>query len=152
MEQHLQNNHSQETTAQRQPIRADSKGRFYATGRRKSSVARVWIKPGLGRYSVNGRALEQYFFFPALKVLAQLSFKAVEQLNHYDVTCTVQGGGLSGQAGALCHGISCALAGSDLSLRPLLKKQGFLTRDARRVERKKPGKPKARKSFQLSKR
>nr|WP_200863613.1 MULTISPECIES: 30S ribosomal protein S9 [Holospora] len=133
-------------------MKADSKGRFYATGRRKSSVARVWVKPGLGKFIVNGKSLEEYFFIPGLKVLAELSLKVTEKLAHYDTVCTVRGGGLSGQAGALCHGISCALAGSDLSLRPLLKKEGFLTRDARRVERKKPGKPKARKSFQFSKR
>ena len=147
MEQNLQ-----EQPIQRQPIQPDSKGRFYATGRRKSCVARVWLKPGMGKFTVNGKSLEHYFFIPALKVVAQLSLKITERLNYYDVKCTVQGGGLSGQAGALCHGISCALAGSDLTLRPLLKKQGFLTRDARRVERKKPGKPKARKSFQFSKR
>ncbi|ETZ07000.1 30S ribosomal protein S9 [Holospora obtusa F1] len=144
--------HLKEDSACRQSIKADRKGRFYSTGRRKSAVARVWIKPGTGKFVVNGKNLKDYFFVPMLKVLAELSLKITEKLSCYDTVCVVKGGGLSGQAGALCHGISCALAGSDLSLRPLLKKEGFLTRDARRVERKKPGKPKARKSFQFSKR
>lgn len=138
--------------SERKALKADAQGRFYATGRRKSSVARVWIKPGTGKFLVNDVSFEKYFFIPTHQVSTQLSLKVAERLDQYDVVCTVEGGGLSGQSGAVRHGISCALAGSDLSLRPILKKGGFLTRDARRVERKKPGKPKARKSFQFSKR
>lgn len=136
----------------RTPLKANTKGWFYATGRRKSSVARVWIKPGTGKFSVNNQLSSDYFFIPAHQTVIQFPLKLVECLGQYDIQCTVKGGGLSGQAGAVSHGLSCVLAGSDLTLRPVLKKKGCLTRDARRVERKKPGQPKARKNFQFSKR
>jgi small subunit ribosomal protein S9 len=136
----------------RTPLKANTKGWFYATGRRKSSVARVWIKPGTGKFSVNNQLSSDYFFIPGHQAVIQFPLKLVECLGQYDIQCTVKGGGLSGQAGAVSHGLSCVLAGSDLTLRPALKKKGCLTRDARRVERKKPGQPKARKHFQFSKR
>ena len=115
-------------------------------------MARVWIKPGSGRIEVNGRALEVYFARPVLRMIISQPFEAVERKGQYDVYCTVKGGGLSGQAGALRHGISKALTLFEPSLRPLLKKGGFLTRDSRVVERKKYGRRKARRSFQFSKR
>jgi small subunit ribosomal protein S9 len=130
----------------------DSKGRAYATGRRKDAVARVWIKPGIGRMTVNGRDLETYFARPVLRMLINQPFTAASRVQQYDVMCTVQGGGLSGQAGAVRHGISRAMCLFDPTLRPVLKQGGFLTRDAREVERKKYGKAKARRSFQFSKR
>lgn len=136
----------------RTPLKANTKGWFYATGRRKSSVARVWIKPGTGKFLVNDKQSSEYFFIPGHQTVIQFPLKLVECLGQYDIQCTVKGGGLSGQAGAVSHGLSCVLAGSDLTLRPVLKKKGCLTRDARRVERKKPGQPKARKNFQFSKR
>lgn len=136
----------------RTPLKANTKGWFYATGRRKSSVARVWIKPGTGKFSVNDKVSSDYFFIPGHQTVIQFPLKLVECLGQYDIQCTVKGGGLSGQAGAVSHGLSCVLAGSDLTLRAALKKKGCLTRDARRVERKKPGQPKARKNFQFSKR
>ena len=136
----------------RVPLKANAGGWFDATGRRKSSVARVWMKPGTGKFLVNDQPSSEYFFIPHHQILIQFPLKLVECLGQYDIQCTVKGGGLSGQAGAVGHGLSCVLAGSDLTLRPVLKKKGCLTRDARRVERKKPGKPKARKSFQFSKR
>ena len=130
----------------------DSLGRAYATGRRKNAVARVWIKPGSGRVSVNGRDEEIYFARAVLRMNLHQPFEAVERATQYDVKCTVSGGGLSGQAGAVRHGISRALLRYEPGLRAVLKKGGFLTRDSRSVERKKYGKPKARKSFQFSKR
>ena len=130
----------------------DEIGRSYATGKRKDAMARVWIKPGSGRIEVNGRALEVYFARPVLRMIISQPFEAVERKGQYDVYCTVKGGGLSGQAGALRHGISKALTLFEPSLRPLLKKGGFLTRDSRVVERKKYGRRKARRSFQFSKR
>ena len=130
----------------------DSLGRAYATGRRKNAVARVWIKPGSGRVSVNGRDEETYFARAVLRMILHQPFEAVERATQYDVKCTVTGGGLSGQAGAVRHGISRALLRYEPGLRAVLKKGGFLTRDSRSVERKKYGKPKARKSFQFSKR
>ena len=130
----------------------DKQGRAYATGKRKNAVARVWIKPGAGRVTVNGRDIAVYFARPVLRMLLSQPFQACNRLNQYDVTCSVAGGGLSGQAGAVRHGISRALTNFEPTLRPVLKKGGFLTRDSRVVERKKYGKAKARRSFQFSKR
>lgn len=130
----------------------DAQGRSYATGKRKDAIARVWIKPGKGKISVNGRESKIYFARPVLQMLMNQPFVVVNRQEQYDVTCTVTGGGLSGQAGAVRHGISKALTYFEPALRPLLKKEGFLTRDARVVERKKYGHKKARRSFQFSKR
>ncbi|MEM7444230.1 MAG: 30S ribosomal protein S9 [Pseudomonadota bacterium] len=130
----------------------DAQGRSYATGRRKDAVARVWIKPGTGRVTVNGRDQEIYFARPVLRMLLQQPFLVTERLNQFDVVCSVTGGGLSGQAGAVRHGISRALVNYEPELRGILKKGGFMTRDSRTVERKKYGKAKARRSFQFSKR
>ena len=130
----------------------DEHGRSYATGKRKDAVARVWIKPGSGRIEVNGRDVETYFARPVLRMILAQPFEAAERKNQYDVKCTVKGGGLSGQAGAVRHGISKALTLYEPSLRPALKSGGFLTRDSRVVERKKYGRRKARRSFQFSKR
>ena len=130
----------------------DEQGRSYATGKRKDAVARVWIKPGAGKITVNGREFERYFVRPVLRMVIHQPFEAADRKDQFDVTCTVKGGGLSGQAGAVRHGISKALTLYEPELRPVLKKGGFLTRDARVVERKKYGKAKARRSFQFSKR
>ena len=130
----------------------DEHGRSYATGKRKDAVARVWIKPGSGRIEVNGRDVETYFARPVLRMILAQPFEAAERKNQYDVKCTVKGGGLSGQAGAVRHGISKALTLYEPTLRPALKSGGFLTRDSRVVERKKYGRRKARRSFQFSKR
>ena len=130
----------------------DAQGRAYATGKRKDAVARVWIKPGSGRIQVNGRELEVYFARPTLRMVLNQPFEAVERKDQFDVIATVSGGGLSGQAGAVRHGISKALLAFEPTLRPVLKKGGFLTRDSRVVERKKYGRAKARRSFQFSKR
>jgi small subunit ribosomal protein S9 len=130
----------------------DAQGRSYATGKRKNAVARVWIKPGPGKVVVNGRDVETYFARPVLRMLINQPFATAEREGQYDVTCTVTGGGLSGQAGAVRHGISKALVSFEPVLRGSLKKGGFLTRDARVVERKKYGRRKARRSFQFSKR
>ena len=130
----------------------DAQGRAYATGKRKNAVARVWIKPGNGKITINGRDSPVYFARPVLRMLLNQPFAVVERIGQYDVVCTVVGGGLSGQAGAVRHGISKALTYYEPSLRPALKAQGFLTRDSRVVERKKYGKAKARRSFQFSKR
>ena len=130
----------------------DAHGRAYATGKRKDAVARVWIKPGSGRVTVNGRDIETYFARPVLRMVISQPFVAANRDRAYDVMCTVTGGGLSGQAGAVRHGISKALTYFEPNLRPVLKQGGFLTRDARVVERKKYGKRKARRSFQFSKR
>ena len=130
----------------------DDKGRAYATGKRKDAVARVWIKPGPGKITVNGRELGTYFARPVLRMLINQPFAVTEREGQYDVTCTVKGGGLSGQAGAVKHGISKALLYYEPGLRGALKKEGFLTRDSRVVERKKYGRRKARRSFQFSKR
>jgi small subunit ribosomal protein S9 len=130
----------------------DQSGRAYATGRRKEAVARVWVKPGSGRITVNGREFEIYFARPVLRMLINQPFAAANRVQQFDVMCTVAGGGLSGQAGAVRHGISRALVTYDPMLRPPLKAGGFLTRDSRRVERKKYGLRKARRSFQFSKR
>ena len=130
----------------------DSKGRAYATGRRKESVARVWIKPGSGKITVNTRTIEVFFARPVLRMLIQQPIVATNRAGQYDVVCTVSGGGLSGQAGAVRHGLSKALTYFEPDLRGALKRGGFLTRDSRVVERKKYGKAKARRSFQFSKR
>ena len=130
----------------------DKQGRAYATGKRKNAVARVWIKPGSGKIVVNTRAVEVYFARPVLRMLIQQPLAVVKRSGQYDVTVTCAGGGLSGQAGAVRHGISKALTYFEPELRPVLKKEGFLTRDSRVVERKKYGKAKARRSFQFSKR
>ena len=130
----------------------DAQGRSYATGKRKNAVARVWIKLGAGRIVVNGREIATYFARPVLRMVINQPFAAVNREGQYDVMCTVAGGGLSGQAGAVRHGISKALTSFEPALRPQLKSGGFLTRDARVVERKKYGKAKARRSFQFSKR
>jgi len=130
----------------------DKQGRAYATGKRKNAVARVWIKPGGGVVTVNERTVETFFARPVLRMLIQQPLVAANRQGQYDVTCTVSGGGLSGQAGAVRHGISKALTYFEPDLRPVLKRGGFLTRDPRVVERKKYGKAKARRSFQFSKR
>ena len=130
----------------------DNKGRAYATGRRKDAVARVWIKPGIGRIVVNDKDVKEYFARPVLRMLLDQPFEAANRKEQYDVWCTVKGGGLSGQAGAVRHGLSRALINFEPGLRPLLKRGGFLTRDSRVVERKKYGRAKARRSFQFSKR
>ncbi|MDF0603235.1 30S ribosomal protein S9 [Psychromarinibacter sp. C21-152] len=135
----------------REPVR-DSLGRSYATGKRKDAVARVWIKPGSGKVTVNGKEIGKYFARPVLQMILKQPFTVAGVEGQFDVLATVKGGGLSGQAGAVKHGISRALQYYDPSLRPPLKAAGFLTRDARVVERKKYGRRKARRSFQFSKR
>ena len=130
----------------------DKQGRAYATGRRKDAVARVWLKPGSGKIVVNGRDQTVYFARPVLRMLIQQPLVAADRQGQYDVVCTVSGGGLSGQAGAVRHGISKALIRHEPELRSVLKRGGFVTRDSRVVERKKYGKAKARRSFQFSKR
>jgi small subunit ribosomal protein S9 len=139
------------TQPKREPKR-DELGRSYATGRRKESTARVWIKPGKGEIIVNGKKVVQYFARPVLRMLLTQPFLVADRYNQFDVFCTVAGGGLSGQAGAVRHGISRALTYYEPDLRSILKVAGFLTRDSRAVERKKYGKAKARRSFQFSKR
>ena len=130
----------------------DKYGRAYATGRRKDAVARVWLKPGSGKIVVNGREQETYFARPTLRLVINQPFGVAEREGQYDVVATVQGGGLSGQAGAVKHGIAQALTRYEPVLRAVVKSAGFLTRDSRAVERKKYGRAKARKSFQFSKR
>lgn len=138
-------------TIQREPVK-DELGRSYATGKRKDAVARVWIKPGSGKVVVNGRDQTVYFARPVLQMILRQPFEVAGVDGQFDVMATVKGGGLSGQAGAVKHGISKALQLFDPSLRAPLKAAGFITRDSRVVERKKYGKAKARKSFQFSKR
>lgn len=130
----------------------DAHGRAYATGKRKDAVARVWVKPGSGRIIVNGKEMRAYFARPVLQLVINQPLELVERKTQYDIMATVSGGGLSGQAGALRHGISLALTRYEPDLRGPLKKGGFLTRDSRTVERKKYGRAKARRSFQFSKR
>ena len=130
----------------------DSLGRAYSTGKRKDAVARVWIKKGSGQIIVNKKPVEKYFARPTLQMIIQQAFSVTSAENQFDVMATVKGGGLSGQAGAVRHGLSKALSIFDGELRGALKAAGFLTRDSRVVERKKYGKPKARRSFQFSKR
>jgi len=132
--------------------KVDKYGRAYATGKRKDAVARVWIKPGAGKIVVNTREFEVFFARPVLRMLIQQPLVAANRNGQYDVICTVSGGGLSGQAGAVRHGLSKALTNFEPELRSVLKKGGFLTRDSRVVERKKYGRAKARRSFQFSKR
>lgn len=132
--------------------RIDSKGRAYATGRRKDATARVWLKPGKGKVTVNGRDVKVYFARPVLQMIVKQPFDVANRNGQYDVEVLVAGGGLSGQAGAVKHGISRALTYLETDLRSVLKKAGFLTRDARMVERKKYGRAKARRRFQFSKR
>jgi small subunit ribosomal protein S9 len=130
----------------------DAQGRAYATGKRKDAVARVWIKRGAGKLTINGKDATVYFARPVLRMILAQPFGFADRVGVYDVWCTVSGGGLSGQAGAVRHGISKALTYFEPDLRPVLKSHGFLTRDSRTVERKKYGKAKARRSFQFSKR
>ena len=132
--------------------KVDKFGRAYATGKRKDAVARVWIKPGTGKITVNGRDQETYFARPTLRLVINQPFGVAEREGQYDVVCTVKGGGLSGQAGAVKHGIAQALTRYEPALRTMVKRAGFLTRDPRVVERKKYGRAKARRSFQFSKR
>lgn len=132
--------------------KVDKFGRAYATGKRKNAIARVWIKPGTGKFTVNGKESNDYFARPVLRMLLAQPMVVTNRTSQFDIYATVVGGGLSGQAGALRHGISKALTYFEPGLRPALKAQGFLTRDSRVVERKKYGKPKARRSFQFSKR
>ncbi|MCP3972297.1 MAG: 30S ribosomal protein S9 [Rhodobacteraceae bacterium] len=141
----------EQTVAPREPVR-DELGRAYATGKRKDAVARVWIKPGSGKVTVNGREIAVYFARPVLQMILRQPFSVAGVEDQFDVQATVKGGGLSGQAGAVKHGISKALQLYDPGLRGALKAAGFLTRDSRVVERKKYGKRKARRSFQFSKR
>ena len=140
------------TDAPKREPKRDQFGRSYATGRRKNAIARVWIKPGKGEIQVNGKKVGQYFARPVLRMLITQPFLVADRYNQFDVYCTVSGGGLSGQAGALRHGISRALTLYEPELRSILKIAGFLTRDSRAVERKKYGRAKARRSFQFSKR
>jgi small subunit ribosomal protein S9 len=130
----------------------DKLGRAYATGKRKNAVARVWIKPGSGKVTINGRALEVYFARPVLRMILKQPLEIANRVDQYDLMVTCAGGGLSGQAGAVRHGLAKALTFYEPDLRPALKREGFLTRDSRVVERKKYGKKKARRSFQFSKR
>jgi small subunit ribosomal protein S9 len=130
----------------------DAQGRAYATGKRKNAIARVWVKPGNGKITVNGKDFSVFFARPVLQMILQQPIVATARKDQYDIVATVAGGGLSGQAGAVRHGISKALTYYEPELRALLKKGGFLTRDSRVVERKKYGKAKARRSFQFSKR
>ena len=130
----------------------DAQGRSYATGRRKDAVARVWVKPGTGKITINGRDQEIYFARPTLRLVLNQPFGIADRAGQYDVVATVKGGGLSGQAGAVKHGISQALTKQEPALRSVVKAAGFLTRDSRAVERKKYGRAKARRSFQFSKR
>ena len=130
----------------------DAQGRAYATGKRKNAIARVWIKPGKGSITINGRDQEVYFARPVLRMMIAQPLQVTDRLGQFDVVVTVEGSGLSGQAGAVRHGLSKALTYYEPSLRPVLKPHGFLTRDSRVVERKKYGKAKARRSFQFSKR
>ena len=141
--------------AQEAPVhvqKLDAHGRAYATGKRKDAVARVWIKPGHGKITINKREFAEYFGRPVLQLVIKQPLQTAGRVDQYDIMATVSGGGLSGQAGAVRHGISKALTYYEPELRAVLKKAGFLTRDSRVVERKKYGKPKARRSFQFSKR
>jgi len=140
------------STAPLREKQVDAQGRAYATGRRKDAVARVWIKPGSGRVIVNGRDQEVYFARPTLRLVINQPFQVAQREGQYDVVATVKGGGLSGQAGAVKHGIAQALSKFEPALRGAVKASGFLTRDSRVVERKKYGRAKARRSFQFSKR
>jgi len=139
------------TQEERTP-KLDAQGRSYGTGRRKDAVARVWVKPGTGKITVNRREIATYFARPVLRMIVNQPFVALDRADKFDVFCTVKGGGLSGQAGAIRHGLSRALDNFSAEFHKVLRSQGFLTRDSRVVERKKYGKAKARRSFQISKR
>ena len=141
-----------ESTAPLREQELDGQGRAYATGRRKDAVARVWLKPGTGKVTVNGRDQEVYFARPTLRLVINQPFQVTDREGQYDIVATVRGGGLSGQAGAVKHGIAQALAKYEPALRGTVKAAGLLTRDSRVVERKKYGRAKARRSFQFSKR
>ena len=141
----------EESTDINKPV-LDNKERSYATGKRKNSIARVWLKKGEGNISVNGKSIKDYFSRPVLQMIVNQPLEIIQSTGDYDIKATVKGGGLSGQAGALRHGISKALTLYDIGLRQALKKVGFLRRDSRVVERKKPGLAKARRSYQFSKR
>ena len=141
----------EESSDIKQPI-LDNKERSYATGKRKNSIARVWLKKGEGKISINGKSIKDYFSRPVLQMIVNQPLEIIQSVGNYDIKATVKGGGLSGQAGALRHGISKALILYDIGLRKALKKVGFLTRDSRVVERKKAGLAKARRSYQFSKR
>ena len=141
----------EESTDINKPV-LDNKERSYATGKRKNSIARVWLKKGEGNISVNGKSIKDYFSRPVLQMIVNQPLEIIQSTGDYDIMATVKGGGLSGQAGALRHGISKALTLYDIGLRQALKKVGFLRRDSRVVERKKPGLAKARRSYQFSKR
>jgi len=141
-----------ETKETKKKSSRDKKGRTYATGKRKDAVARVWIMPGKGNITINEKPVDAYFARPVLKMIINQPFQITNRENEFDVVCTVQGGGLSGQAGAIKHGISKALNEYEPELRTVLKQAGFLTRDDRVVERKKYGRAKARRSYQFSKR
>jgi small subunit ribosomal protein S9 len=141
----------EESSDIKQPI-LDNKERSYATGKRKNSIARVWLKKGEGKISINGKSIKDYFSRPVLQMIVNQPLEIIQSVGNYDIKATVKGGGLSGQAGALRHGISKALIHYDIGLRKTLKKVGFLTRDSRVVERKKSGLAKARRSYQFSKR
>ena len=132
--------------------KVDAQGRAYATGKRKNAIAKVWIQPGKGKITINGRDQEVYFARPVLRMMIAQPLQVTDRLTQFDVVVSVQGSGLSGQAGAIRHGLSKALTYYEPGLRPVLKPHGFLTRDSRIVERKKYGKAKARRSFQFSKR
>lgn len=140
-----------EAKAPRKSVK-DIKGRSYATGKRKDAVARVWVMPGKGNITINDKSMDEYFARPVLKMVINQPFVVANRENEFDVVCTVKGGGLSGQAGAIKHGIAKALNEYEPELRTVLKQAGFLTRDDRVVERKKYGKAKARRSYQFSKR
>ena len=140
------------TTAKSRKIKLDFKDSKYATGRRKRSIAKVWVKKGSGNIHVNGLKMNEYFKRPVHQIIVTRPLEISEVATNFDVKCSVKGGGLSGQAGAIRHGISKALSLYDSSLRPALKKVGYITRDSRVVERKKPGLAKARRSYQFSKR
>ncbi len=141
----------EESSDIKQPI-LDNKERSYATGKRKNSIARVWLKKGEGKITINGKSIKDYFSRPVLQMIVNQPLEIIQSVGNYDIKATVKGGGLSGQAGALRHGISKALIHYDIGLRKALKKVGFLTRDSRVVERKKSGLAKARRSYQFSKR
>ena len=143
---------AQAAAAPKRERKVDAQGRSYATGKRKDAIARVWIKPGSGKITVNDRDVLVYFARPVLRMMINQPFSVVNRMGQFDVVCTVVGGGLSGQAGAVGHGISRALTLFEPDLRSALKQGGFLTRDSRTVERKKYGRAKARRSFQFSKR
>jgi len=142
----------EEREVENEKPKLDSLGRSYATGKRKDAIARVWVKQGNGKIVVNKKTLDKYFARPTLQMIIQQAMSVANVENQFDVMATVKGGGLSGQAGAVRHGISKALTLFDAQMRGALKEAGFLTRDSRVVERKKYGKPKARRSFQFSKR